>query len=223
MRLGPGGFALSQKTTISFATRRNLIVKVLIIGATGTIGAAVADALEAGGHDVLCASRNAELSVNIAQPSSIAALYRRVGKLDAVICCAGSAAFKPLPALEDADLEMSLRDKLMGQVNLVRLGLHALNDGGVFVLTSGIFSRNPMPGVSAIAMTNGAIESFTRAAALDLPRGLRINAVSPPLITETARKMGFPTQGTLSAAENAEAYVSLVQGGDTGCVIFSGD
>jgi NAD(P)-dependent dehydrogenase (short-subunit alcohol dehydrogenase family) len=198
-------------------------MRVLVIGATGTIGQAVALALQNNGHEVLGGSRHGNPRVDIVDPDSIRSLYRTIGEVDGVVSCAGSAAFKPLTELTDEDLQGSLRDKLLGQVNLVRFGIERVREGGVFVLTSGIFSRNPMPGVAAIAMVNGAVESFVRAAALDAPRRIRVNAVSPPFITETAKKMGIPTDGTLSAADNARAYVALVEGNQTGEVVFPGD
>jgi NAD(P)-dependent dehydrogenase (short-subunit alcohol dehydrogenase family) len=194
-------------------------MRILVVGATGTIGKAVADALAAR-HEVLRASRKADVTVDITIPDSIREMYQRVGKLDAVVSCAGSGAFKPLAALTDEDIQSTLGDKLMGQVNLVRFGVHHVNDNGVFVLTAGIFSKSPMPGVTALAMVNGALESFARAAALDLPRGIRINTISPPFIQETARAMGLP--GGLPAEENAKAYVALVEGRDTGQVVFNG-
>ena len=194
-------------------------MRILVVGATGTIGRAVADALAAR-HEVLRASRKADVTVDITIPDSIRDMYQRVGKLDAVVSCAGSGAFKPLAALTDEDIQSTLGDKLMGQVNLVRFGVHHVNDNGVFVLTAGIFSKSPMPGVAALAMANGALESFARAAALDLPRGIRINTISPPFIRETAQAMGLP--GGLPAAENAKAYVALVEGKETGQVLFNG-
>lgn len=198
-------------------------MKAIVIGATGTIGSAVADAFEQDGHEVVRISRHSSPSCDIEKPESIAALFESIGKVDAVICCAGGGAFKALSDLDDADLDYSVRSKLLGQVNLVRLGHPHLSGGGVFVLTSGVFSRNPPPGVPALAMANGGIESFTRAAALDLPRDIRINTVSPPFITETAEKMGMSTDGTLPAADNAQAYLRLATGAETGQVVFSGD
>jgi len=194
-------------------------MRILVVGASGTIGKAVAEALAAR-HEVVRASRNGEQKVDITQPESICALYQRVGRVDAVVSCAGSGVMKPLASLSDDDIRLSLADKLMGQVNLVRFGLDHVNDNGVFLLTAGIFSKQPMPGVTPLAMTNGALESFARAAALDLPRGIRINTISPPFIKETAEKMGLP--GGLPAVENAKTYVALVEGKETGQVVFNG-
>lgn len=198
-------------------------MKALVIGATGTIGAAVADAFTNAGHEVVRVSRNSDPAVDITDPASIAAMYDEVGKVDAVISCAGGGAFAKLEDLTDDQIDFTLGSKLMGQVNLVRKGIAHVNDGGVFVLTAGIFSRNPPPGVPALAMVNGGLESFARGAAHDLPRGIRIGTLSPPFITETAKKMGMPTDGTLSAADNAKAYLAFVEGTQTGAVIYTGD
>ena len=195
-------------------------MRCLVVGATGTIGGAVASALEAAGHEVLRASRKGAVQVDIVDPASIRALYASVGRLDAVISCAGDGAWAPLTQLSDQQVDETLKSKLLGQVNLVRFGVDSVNDGGVFALTAGIFSQRPMPGVPALAIANGALESFARAAALDLPRGIRIGTLSPPFLSETARKMGMPDAGTLSAADNAQVYLKFVAGNETGQVIY---
>jgi len=192
-------------------------MRVLVVGASGTIGKAVVEALSRK-HEVLRASRRATISVDITDADSIRKMYQKVGTLDALVSCAGDASFGPLEKLSDADFASSLRNKLMGQVNLVRMGVGAVRDGGSLTLTAGVFSQKPWPGVPLLALVNGALESFVRAAALDMPRGVRINVVSPPFIQETAEKMGL--QGQLSAVENARAYVDLVEGSQTGTVVY---
>jgi NAD(P)-dependent dehydrogenase (short-subunit alcohol dehydrogenase family) len=194
-------------------------MKILVIGATGTIGAPVAQALEAR-HEVIRASHTkSALIVDLADPASIKRLYAKVGRVDAVVSVAGQAAFRPLLALSDADFALGLNNKLMGQVNLVRFGADAVTDKGSFTLTSGILSRQPMPGGAAISLVNSGLEGFVRGAALDLPLGLRINAVAPGWVTETliAFKMD-PAPGT-PAAQVAKTYVKAVEGNMTGQVL----
>ena len=193
-------------------------MKALVVGATGTIGGAVADALAAKGHEVLRASRGGELKVDLTDPASIRALYDRVGRVDAVVNCAGMARMGALTALTDEDWQASIADKLMGNVHLVQYGVDRVADQGAFVLTAGIWSQKPPPGATAIATLNGALESFVRAAARELPRGVRIVAISPPWIDESARQMG--QRGALSAADNAKAYVAAVESGATGTVVY---
>ncbi|SRR5712691_5577770 len=197
-------------------------MRILVVGATGTIGRAVCDALSPR-HEVVRASRHqSALTVDIAQPDSIRALYQAVGRVDAVVSAAGEARFAPLVALRDEDFAFSLANKLMGQVNLVRLGLDSVTDGGSFVLTGGVLARAPMPGSGAISLVNAGLEGFTRAAALEAPRGIRVNVVSPPWVTETLRALGMDPAPGLPAAAVAQTYVQAVEGGRTGEVLEPG-
>ncbi len=194
-------------------------MKLLLIGTTGTIGSAVAAAL-AQRHEVIGVSRHTDpLSVDISSPASIRALFAAVGPIDGVISACGAARFKPLAQLDDEDLAFSLQNKLMGQVNVVREGLQRVRDGGVVVVTSGILSRSPTPGSSAISLVNAGVEAFVRAAALEAPRGIRVNVVSPPWVSETLTKLGMDPKGGLAASVVAQAYVRAVDGTATGQVI----
>ena len=193
-------------------------MRILLIGATGTIGEAVAAALA--GHDIIRASRRgADQQVDLADPGSIRALFQRVGRVDAVVSAAGNAAFKPLADLGDEDFAFSLGNKLMGQANLVRFGLGAVADGGSITLTSGVLAQQPEPGTAAISLVNAGLEGFVRAAALEAPRGIRVNVVSPPWVTETLAALGRPLDGGLPAEVVAQAYLRSVEGEETGEVI----
>jgi NAD(P)-dependent dehydrogenase (short-subunit alcohol dehydrogenase family) len=195
-------------------------MRILVIGANGTIGREVVKALSAE-HEVIGASRSgSEVSVDITRPASIQAMYASVGTVDAVISAAGSGAWKPLEQLTDEDFAFSLGYKLMGQVNVVRYGLEHVSDDGSITTTSGILSRSPMEGSAAISLVNCGLEGFTRAAALEAPRGIRVNVVSPPWVTETLIEMGATdTSHGLPAATVALAYVRSVTGRETGQVI----
>lgn len=193
-------------------------MRILIIGATGTIGSAVAAALGNRHELVLASLQQAPERVDITDPASIRPLFARVGRVDAIVSAAGRAVWKGLGDLSDADFEFCLRNKLMGQVNLFRLGHQAIADNGSFTFTAGYLSRHPAPGSSAISLVNAALEGFSRAAALEAPRGLRVNVVSPPWVTETLQKLGRPLTGGVAAATVAEAYVRSVEGSETGQV-----
>jgi NAD(P)-dependent dehydrogenase (short-subunit alcohol dehydrogenase family) len=196
-------------------------MRILLVGATGTIGRAVA-ALLRPRHDVVEASRHkARYHVDIANEDSIRSLYEDVGHVDAVVSTAGQAVWKLLADLADADFAFSLRNKLMGQVNLVRIGVNWVRDSGSgsFTLTSGILAHQPTPGSAAVSTVNAGVEAFARAAALELPRGLRINVVSPPWVSETLQAMGRDPAGGLPAADVARSYVESVEGTQTGAII----
>jgi NAD(P)-dependent dehydrogenase (short-subunit alcohol dehydrogenase family) len=146
-------------------------------------------------------------------------MYRSIGKLDAVVCAAGQAKFAPLAQLSDDDFRFCLDNKLMGQVNLVRFGFDYVGDRGSFTVTTGILARSPTPGSGAISLVNAGLEGFVRAAALEAPRGIRVNAVSPPWVSETLQALKMdPSQG-LPAAVVARSYVQSVTGTDTGATL----
>ena len=194
-------------------------MRILLIGASGTIGQAIATTL-ATRHDLILASKTKSAQrVDIANPDSVRALFGRVGEVDAIVSAAGQAAFKPLDALTDGDFSLSLGNKLMGQVNVVRFGLGSVNDGGSITLTSGILGQHPAPGTCAISLVNAGLEGFIRAAALEAPRGIRVNIVSPPWVIETLKALGMPLAGGLPAATVAQAYARSVEGRETGTVI----
>ena len=151
--------------------------------------------------------------------TSVRSLFDTIQDVDAVVCCAGNATFKPFSELTDADYELGLRSKLMGQVSLARIAKDRLRDRGSIVLTTGVLAMHPMPGSASISLVNAGLEGFVRAAALEMPRGLRINAVSPPWVKETMIKFGMdPTPGQ-AAAEVAKAYVAAVEGKHQGQVL----
>ena len=194
-------------------------MRILVVGATGTIGRAVVAALSAANEIVPASRQSTPITVDLANPDSIREMYRSTGKLDAVVCAAGLAKFAPLAQLSDADFRFCLDNKLMGQVNLVRFGFEHVGDRGSFTLTTGILARSPMPGSAAISLVNAGVEGFVRAAALEAPRGIRVNAISPPWVSETLQVLKMdPSQG-LAASVVARAYVQSVTGTVTGSIL----
>jgi NAD(P)-dependent dehydrogenase (short-subunit alcohol dehydrogenase family) len=191
-------------------------MRILVLGATGTIGSAVVTALSAR-HDVLAVGhKQGPLRVDLASPDSIAQLYEAVGTCDAVVCAAGIAKFAPFNDFTSDDYVVGLKNKLMGQVNLVRLGQAFLKDGGSFTVTSGVLSQEPMKGSCSVSMVNAGLEGFVRAAALEVPRGIRVNVVSPPWVTETLVALKMDPSIGMPAKSVAGAYVHSVEGSMTG-------
>ena len=193
-------------------------MKIIVIGATGTIGSEVAKALSKKGHEIVRASRNGEVKVTLVDPASVRALFERVRDVDAVVCCAGNAALKPFADLTDADYELGLRSKLMGQVSLARAAKDHLRDRGSVTLTTGVLAMRPMPGSASFAHQRRP-RRVCGAAALEMPRGIRIKAVSPAWVKETMVKFGMdPTPG-LASADVAKAYVEAVEGSRQGEIL----
>jgi NAD(P)-dependent dehydrogenase (short-subunit alcohol dehydrogenase family) len=198
-------------------------MRIIVVGATGTIGKSVVKLL-ANEHEVVrVASKSGEFRVDMSQKESIENLFREIGSFDALVCAAGVARFGPMSELSDEDFQLGLCGKLMGQVNLVRVGANYIKDNGSFTLTSGILSQQPMPGSASISMVNAGIEGFVRAAALELQRGVRINAVSPPWVKETLEAMGMDSSNGMPAERVAKAYRASVEGTRSGNVINARD
>ena len=194
-------------------------MKVVIIGASGLIGQAIAQALSTKHEIVQVARSKGDYQVDITSKDSLVQLFEAVTPFDAVVCAAGAAKFAPLESLSDEDFQFSLSNKLMGQVNLVRVGLPYISDNGSFTLTSGVLSTEPIPGSAAISLVNAGLEGFVRAAALETPRGIRVNVVTPPWVSETLEAMGQDASTGMPAAKVAAAYVESLESQRTGEVL----
>jgi NAD(P)-dependent dehydrogenase (short-subunit alcohol dehydrogenase family) len=194
-------------------------MKVVVIGATGTIGTEVVRRLVREHEIIPVGRRGGDFQVDLMSKNSIERLFAEIGSLDAVICTAGQVRLAGLDDLTDDDYLLGLTSKLMGQVNLVRVGRAYLNDYGSFTLTSGVLSREPIPGSTLISAVNAAVEAFVQAAALELKRGTRINAVSPVWATETLRTLGLDLSPSLPAAQFVPAYQESLEGWRTGEVL----
>ena len=194
-------------------------MKVIVIGATGTIGRAIVQAIGSR-HEVIPISfSKSEIKVDIADRTSMAKMFKATGRVDAIISAAGLAKFGLLASLTDADFALGLNSKLMGQVNVVRVGVGNLNDNGSITLTSGILSRKPMKGSAAISLVNAALEGFVRAASLEMERGIRVNVVSPNWVVETLKALKMdPAMGT-PVEVVARAYLQALEGSMNGAVI----
>jgi len=152
-------------------------MKILIIGGKGTIGRKVSEHFSKK-HEVIIGGRNSgDIIVDIADSKSIRAMFESIGNIDAVVCIAGEAKWAAFEAMTEEDFYIGLRSKLMGQVNLVRLGQDYLNAGGSFTLTTGILADHPVVLTTSPAMVNGGIHSFVKAAALEMKNGIRMKKV----------------------------------------------
>jgi NAD(P)-dependent dehydrogenase (short-subunit alcohol dehydrogenase family) len=197
-------------------------MRILIAGASGTVGKAAASALSRR-HEIVTVGRSTgDIRADLTDEASVAAMYRKAGKLDAVVSCAGHVHFGPVDKMTIADFRKGLNGKLMGQINLVLLGWDYVNDGGSFTLTGGVTDRDPIRQGANSAAVNGALGGFVKSAAIEMPRGLRINVVSPGLLEESAEKYDgyFPGHEPVSSARVGLAYVKSVEGALTGQVII---
>jgi NAD(P)-dependent dehydrogenase (short-subunit alcohol dehydrogenase family) len=197
-------------------------MKIIVVGANGDIGKTVCDELGSR-HEIIKAGRSGgDIKVDMADRASVDAMYARCGRVDAVICTAGEVHFGLLHDFTEETFMLGLRQKVMGQVNLVLAGLGAVNDGGSFTLTSGVLDRDPIRMGSGAATANGALAGFVVGAAIEMPRGLRINVVSPGLLDVSVPRYGqwFPGHEPVSSKSVGLAYAKSVEGAITGKVII---
>ncbi len=195
-------------------------MKIIVIGASGTVGKAVTQEL-AQRHEVIQVGKTSgDYQADVTDIANVRSLFDKTGKVDAVVMAAGSLHFGPLTEMTPEQFGIGLKDKLMGQVNVVLAGQEYLNDGGSFTLISGILGEEPIRYGANATTVNTAIEGFARAAAIELPRGIRINVVNATLLTESVGVYGAYFQGfeTVPASRVALAYSRSVEGAQTGRV-----
>jgi len=196
-------------------------MRILLIGASGTIGKRVSAELSKK-HEVISGGRkNADVEVDITSAVSIEDMFHATSDLDAVICAAGPAKFVSLAGMTEDDIYVGIHGKMMGQVNLVRIGQKYLKDNGSFTLTTGILADDPIAGSAAVSLVNGSVNSFAIAAARELPRGQRINVVCPTVVADSAEAYAdfFPGFDPAPMQSVVNGYVRSVMTNVTGRII----
>lgn len=199
-------------------------MKIIIVGAAGDIGQSACKELGER-HDIINVGRSGgDYRVDVADLDAVKALYRKIGVFDAVISCAGDATFAPLHEFDQDSFMVGLRQKVMGQVNLVLAGLDVIADGGSFTLTSGVLDRDPIRMGTNAATANGALAGFVRSAAIEMTRGLRINVVSPGMLDVSAARYGewFRGHKPVPSQDVGLAYAKCVEGAQSGQVVTVG-
>jgi len=198
-------------------------LRILVIGASGVLGRAIVAELSPR-HDIVAAgSKSGDVRIDIADPASIEAGLKAAGPLDAVACAAGVFNFHPLSAIKPAPLELSsyalgLSNKLIGQVNLALCARDHLNDSGSITLISGVLGDAPIAGGSSGSMVGGALAGFVMGAAIEMPRGIRINLVSPGVFEEAMEAYGpfFRGFDPVPVARAARGFSRSIEGLETG-------
>lgn len=195
-------------------------MKIIIVGASGTMGRYLSDALEKE-HEIIRADRNsAGIRVDITSPEAIENMYKKAGAFDALICTAGPTYVGPWKNLTDKEFRNGVEGKMMGQINLVLIGQHYINPGGSFTLITGELTREPQKNFANASAANAAVEGFVRAAAIELERGIRINAVSPTVIEDSPQYFPFfPGEIPVTMKQLEYGFRKSVFGANTGQVI----
>lgn len=196
-------------------------MKIVIVGGNGTLGKKVSERLKKK-HEVIIASRDSgDLRVDITDSDSIKRLFEKTGKIDAIVSTAGAAKWAAFESMTEEDFYVGIKSKMMGQINLVRIGKNYLNYGGSVTLTTGILADDPVENACNAAMVNNAIHGFVKAVSLEIKNDIRINAVSPGLVEDSKDKFGdhFPGHTPISMDRMVSGYVKSVEGKVRGEII----
>lgn len=196
-------------------------MKILVIGGNGTIGKKVSERLSQK-HEVLIAGRSSgDVTVDFSDSSSIKSMFENIGYVDAIVAIAGDAKWDKFNNLSEDDFYIGIKSKLMGQVNVVRIGKDYLNSNGSITLSTGILADDPVDMTTSAAMVNGGIHSFVKAVALELENGIRINAVSSDLVEDAFEKYKdyFPGNTPVPMHKIVDGYVKSIEGRITGRIL----
>jgi NAD(P)-dependent dehydrogenase (short-subunit alcohol dehydrogenase family) len=202
--------------------KEGIVMRILIVGAAGAVGRTAVAALSAR-HEIITAGRTSgDVQMDIQDLDSIRAMYGQVGRVDAVVSAVGHVHFGPVEEMTGIQFMEGILGKVLPQVNLVLEGFGYVNDRGSFTLTSGVTNRDPIPGGSNAAATNGALDGFVRGAAVDMPRGIRINAVSPEVLEACREKYDGFFRGHVHVSDEAVglAFSKAVEGCLNGQVLI---
>lgn len=195
-------------------------MKIIIVGASGTMGKHLTNAFKKEHEVITAASKGCDIQVDITSTASIESMYKQVGAFDAVISTAGPTYVGPWKKLTDKEFRQGLEGKMMGQINLVLIGQHYINQKGSFTLITGALSHDPQKNFANASAANGAVEGFVRAAAIELENGIRINAVSPTVIENSPQYFPyFPGDIPVTMQQLEYGFRKSVFGANTGQVI----
>ncbi|QIE58752.1 short chain dehydrogenase [Rasiella rasia] len=196
-------------------------MKILIIGGNGTIGKTVASYFKKNNDTLIAGRTKGDVTVDIADGNSIKSMFEKIGKVDAIVCIAGEAKWDDFNRLTEDDYYIGLKSKLMGQVNLVRIGQNYLNSKGSITLSTGILADDPVVKTTSAAMVNGGIHSFVRAVALEIENGIRVNVVSSGMVEDAYEKYKdyFPGHNPIPMKKVINGYVRSVNGKGNGEII----
>ncbi|MDT8912252.1 short chain dehydrogenase [Amycolatopsis sp. PS_44_ISF1] len=197
-------------------------MRIVVVGGAGTIGRRLVPALRSQNHDVVVAGRTSgDVHVDLASHATIEALYREFGPVDGAVSIAAHGALVEFETLTSDSLQENMRAKFFGQADLVLTGQHHCTDGASFTLTSGIFADQAWPHVTGGGVISGALHSFTLSAAIELPRGMRINVVSPTMIGDSVDDFteNFPGMRPVPMDELVNHHLDCIDGDSTGRVI----
>ena len=191
-------------------------MKVIIIGASGKIGREI-DKAVSGNHDVVRVGvTTGDVQCDYTDAESVQTMFKTIGAYDALVTVVGGdSTFRQFDELSDNDYRYGFERKFLGQVRLLRLGQSTIRDGSSITFTSGFLSHYPNPASIATGPLNTTVDTFVENIAPLLPRGIRINVVSPAPVVDPGRE----GRGLVTATECAKFYVDAINGTMSGQVL----
>lgn len=195
-------------------------MKAIVIGATGTIGKGIVEELERKGYEVSYGTRKSIESIDIESDESVHNFFETMDRPDVIICAAGSASYTTLLDLDEEKIQFSLNSKFAGQLRVAKYGIKRLKENGAIILTGGFFAYSPRPATSILTAINRGLEGFVKAAALEMEEGKRIMIAHPPFLSETAEKMGMPSEPWPNTNVVAKSYIKALENGKSGDIIY---
>lgn len=193
-------------------------MKILIVGASGYIGSSVVEAMKDEAEIITAGRNSGDYTVDITSSESIRKLFEETGEVDALVSAAGGASFKSAAEMDPEDNALAVQSKLLGQINLALIGRDYIKDNGSITLVTGILMDEQIQTSASAAMANGGVRSFVHTAAVEMPRGIRINNVSPTMVYEAEEKYGplFKGINPRPVADVGLAFKKSILGRQTG-------
>jgi len=196
--------------------------KILVVGATGGLGSAIARFLSTKGAALFVSGRNQEalsviaqdlgvdsLALNLNNASARVSLVDTVGALDGVVYAAGVSPVAPVRYLKDAEITTCLDLNTMVPLLLVRdlLKQKKLNAGASIVWLSSVASSRGTAGYAAYSASKAALEAAARCLALELaPKAMRVNCLAPGMIETGMANAAAERMSTEALAVHLKDY-----------------
>lgn len=199
----------------------------VVTGGSAGLGRAVVETLHRDGFTVAALGRRPDrlralhrdgitsYVCDVSRRSDVATVMKAIlddlGRVDVLVNNAGVIRNGPLADMTEDAIRYQFDVNVIGTINCTQACADALErSGGCIVNLSSALAKRPLPETSVYAATKGAVESFTRAMAIELgSRGIRVNAVAPGLVqSEIYFADGFtPDQYDEALKEFAAKYV----------------
>lgn len=126
--------------------------------------------------------------------------------LDILVLNAGVASPAPLEAVSEAAFDLMLNTNFKGVFFALQSGVKLMRDGGAVVVTTSITNQLASPNFSVYGACKAALRSLVASMAIELiPRGIRVNAVSPgPIATPMFDRLGLPDEVSRAIREEIQ-------------------